>query len=614
MTMRPATVEKGLELAPAQQEQLDALAASVGREQAIWLSGYFAGLAEMRGDRSREGANVALFPARVVPASVGTSPAPAQAGVALLYGSETGNCRQLAEDFAARLSGKGLAVRVSGMESYKPRQLPHEKILLLITSTHGDGEPPQAAKDFFDFVESQKASRLDGLRYAVLALGDSTYEKYCEAGKRLDRRLEELGAARLASRVDCDVDYDVPADQWMDDIIAAISSEAGADAVLALVPQTLSPSRYSKRNPFSATVIDNLVLSGRGSSKETRHVEISLAGSGLSYQPGDALGIVASNDQTIVENILALGGWSENTPVSIGGKDKTLGEALLRDFEVMTATPRFLEQWAARGDSSTLKELLAPGTDHERRRFLRHHHVADIMRAYPVPDFPAEDFLAGLRSMQPRLYSIASSPMAAPDEVHLTVSTVCYQLHGEDRTGLASGYLARKAQVGTTLPVYIEPNPRFRLPADEASIIMIGAGTGIAPYRAFLQEREARGALGKSWLFLGERNFRADFLYQTEWQAHLKSGLLTRMDVAFSRDRAVKRYVQHRLLDRAKELYAWLEEGAHLYVCGDAERLAPDVHAALLTIVRQEGGLDAEAAETYLENLRREQRYQRDVY
>ena len=614
MTVRAIIGAEGPKLGSAQQAQLDALAASVGRDQAIWLSGYFAGLAEMRSDSLREGASVGLVPAHVSSGPTNLTASPAQTAIALLYGSETGNGRQLAEEFAQRLSAKGFAVRPCSMEGYKPRQLANEKVLLLITSTHGDGEPPQGAKDFFEFVEGPKAPRLEGVRFAVLALGDSTYEKYCEAGKKLDRRLEELGAVRLVPRKDCDVDYDVLAGQWMDDVIAQMPADSRGDRAHQPVHATPARSSYTKRNPFAATVIDNLVLTGRGSSKETRHIEISLAGSGLSYQPGDALGLFARNDQRTVETILARGGWSDSQVVSVAGKQKPLSEALSSDFEIMTVTPHFLEKWAGFGDFPELKVLLGSGAEKEQRQFLRHHHVADILRDFRLQGLAPQDFLTGLRPMQPRLYSIASSPAATPDEAHLTVSTVRYDLHGENRTGLASGYLAHHAKSGTELPVYIQANPHFRLPADDAAIIMIAAGTGIAPYRAFLQEREARGASGKSWLLFGERNFRSDFLYQTEWQAHLKSGLLTRMDVAFSRDRPQKRYVQHRLKENAKALYAWLREGAHLYVCGDADKLAPDVHSALLDVVSEEGCLGGERAQAYLEDLRREHRYERDVY
>jgi sulfite reductase (NADPH) flavoprotein alpha-component len=320
------------------------------------------------------------------------------------------------------------------------------------------------------------------------------------------------------------------------------------------------------------------------------------------------------NDVRVVEAILAQTGLGGETSVAHKCDKVSLAHALTSDFEIVTATPRFLETWAKLSGAAMLQRLIAPEHAAERNAFLHNHHVIDILRLFPVPDIEAADLLAGLRPLQPRLYSIASSLTAAPDEAHLTVATVRYQLHGEPRAGVSSGYLAIHAAPDTTLPVYVQRNQHFRLPSDDAPIIMIGAGTGIAPYRAFLQEREARGAGGKSWLFFGERNFRTDFLYQTEWQAYLRDGLLTRMDVAFSRDRADKAYVQHKLRENAADAFAWLEDGAHLYVCGDAARMAPDVHATLLAIVQQQGRLGPEAAEDYLRTLQRDHRYQRDVY
>jgi sulfite reductase (NADPH) flavoprotein alpha-component len=503
------------------------------------------------------------------------------------------------------------------MEGYKLRALKDERYLLVITSTHGEGDPPQSALGFFEFIEGRKAPKLPELKFSVLALGDSTYEKYCEAGKRLDRRLEELGATRLAPRVDCDVDYETAAEQWMDTVQPLLPKEHGPHgAVLSLVPQTPAAAAplFDKRNPFDAPVIENLVLTGRGSSKETRHIEFSLAGSGLTYEPGDALGLLPLNDTALVDALLAQTGLDGDTRVARKEGEIQLAYALASEFEIVAATPRFLETWARLSGAAALQRLIAPENVAERNAFLRSHHVIDIVRAFPVGGIGATDFLGGLRPLQPRLYSIASSLSAAPDEVHLTVASVRYELHGEPRAGVASGHLALCAEPDTTLPVYIQSNPHFRLPADDVPIVMIGAGTGVAPYRAFLQEREARGASGRSWLFFGERNFRSDFLYQVEWQAHLRSSILTRMDVAFSRDRSEKHYVQHRLKEKAADLHAWLEEGAHLYVCGDAAHMAPDVHAALLAVLQEQGRLGPDAAEDYLRTLQRDHRYQRDVY
>jgi sulfite reductase (NADPH) flavoprotein alpha-component len=602
------------DLTPAQQTQLEALAATLTREQALWVSGYFAGIGRLGSVK-----DVFMGPASAIPAANATIT------VTVLYGSETGNSATLAESLGTRLRRAGLDVRVSDMDSYKVRQLKDEKYLFVVTSTHGEGDPPQSALNFFEYVEGRKAPRLPGLQFAVLALGDSTYERYCEAGKRLDRRLEDLGATRLHPRADCDVDYDGPAAQWINDVERTLpqqsgTTDAGAPTASVITLPAPASAIFDKRNPFLATIIENIVLTGRGSSKETRHIELSLSGSGLVYQPGDALGFMPRNDPAAVEAILSRAGLDGDILVDVKtGADAKTGRAALRDalashFEIVTATPRFLQTWAELSGATELRRLSAPENASERSRFLNDHHVIDILRAFPVAGVAASDIVAALRPLQPRLYSIASSPAVAPDEVHLTVSTVRYDLHGEPRAGVASGYLAASGQPDTTLPVYIQANPHFRLPNDDTAIVMIGAGTGIAPYRAFLQEREARGSAGRSWLFFGERNFRTDFLYQTEWQDHLQSGVLSRIDLAFSRDRAEKTYVQHRIREKARDLYAWLEGGAHLYVCGDAANLAPDIHAALLAVVQEQGHLGPEAAEDYLRGLQRDHRYQRDVY
>jgi sulfite reductase (NADPH) flavoprotein alpha-component len=602
-------------LAPAQWEHAQALARSITPNQAIWLSGYFAGLEE-----ARRGPADGLAPS---PQAVGGAPealdAPAEGRtLTILYGSETGNSRDVAETLAEAAGAAGRAATVADMADYKLRKLKDEQDLLVVVSTYGEGDPPQGAVDFFEFLEGRKAPRLPDLRFSVLALGDSTYERYCEAGKRVDRRLEELGARRIHPRIDCDVDYEDLAESWTKEVVAELAGEKGERAAAARpvngANAVLGAAAFDKKNPFHATVIDNLVLTGRGSSKETRHIELSLEGSGLTYQPGDALGVVARNDPKQVEALLETLGISPEAEVETRGGRVALAEALEGGFEIGVAAPRFLERWAEIADAKALRRLADPQNAAERTAFLRDNHVIDIVRAFPAKGVAPDAFVAGLRPLQPRLYSIASSLAAAPDEAHLTVATVRYALNGLARTGVASGHLASRAEPDGTLPVYVQANPHFRLPKDDAPIVMIGAGTGVAPYRAFLQEREAREASGKAWLFFGERNFRSDFLYQTEWQAWLKDGLLARMDVAFSRDRAEKLYVQHRLLEKAKDLFAWLEEGAHVYVCGDAAHLAPDVHEALTTAVQQQGGLGREAAGEYLRALQRDDRYQRDVY
>jgi sulfite reductase (NADPH) flavoprotein alpha-component len=600
-------------LTGAQSEQLEALATSLTAEQALWISGYFAGIGAAMRNTAPDAA------AKPSPASGSGSEAPSRT-LTVLYGSETSNSANLSRKLAEAARAAGLAPQVVDMADYKPRRLKDEQDILIITSTHGEGDPPQPAADFFEFIEGRKAPRLPGLRYAVLALGDSSYEHFCAAGKRLDRRLAELGATRLRPRIDCDVDYDEAAADWTGAVLALLSVErtgaSGRPAPLVSMASTrhAPAAAIDKANPAFATVIDNLVLTGRGSSKETRHIELSLDDARLTHQPGDALGVVPRNDPTAVEAVLAALALPGSTPVSLKNGETTLETALEREFEITVATPRFLRHWAELSGAAELERLAEEGHAGECATFLRGHHIVDIMRRFPGPGIEARQFVAGLRPLQPRLYSIASSAAALPGEAHLTVATVRYDLHGRTRLGVASGFLATHGAPDARIPVYVQPNPLFRLPADDRPIIMIGAGTGVAPYRAFLQEREARGAGGKTWLFFGERHFRTDFLYQTEWQEFLKSGALSRMNVAFSRDSAEKTYVQHRMLEHAGDIYAWLEQGANVYVCGDAASLAPDVHRALTSIVSGQGGLEPDAADEYVRNLQRDRRYQRDVY
>jgi sulfite reductase (NADPH) flavoprotein alpha-component len=591
----------GPALTPEQWRLVEALTQSLDPAQARWLGGYFTGLeAGLRSPPSQ-----AVSPTQRVGRKL-----------TILYGTETGNAAELARALETAAKAKGLVCNLADMADYKVRQLAQEEDVLIVVSTYGEGDPPQPATGFFEFVEGRKAPKLEGKRFAVLALGDSTYEFYCEAGKRLDRRFEELGGERLTPRVDCDIDYEETAEAWTQAIVEQIAAEAGPATVPAAAAPSLAPpaSVHDKRNPFPAPVVDNIAIVGRGSTKETRHIEFSLEGSGLVYEPGDALGIAASNDPAVVAALIDTLSLHPDAEFEHKGQTVRLNEALTHRFEITTATPRFLDYWALLSEADALKELLQDDRTGDRSVFLHTHHIIDIVRRFPVENIMPQGFVSALRPLQPRLYSLASSLAAAPDEAHLTVAPVRYDLQGEPRCGVASGLLADRAEPDTVLPVYIQSNPHFRLPGDDAPIIMIGAGTGVAPYRAFLQEREVRGAGGKSWLFFGERNFRTDFLYQTEWQDWLKDGILERMDVAFSRDGREKLYVQHRMGEQSRDIFAWLEEGAHVYVCGDAAHLAPDVHEALIDIVASEARTSREAAEDYVRSLQTDHRYQRDVY
>jgi sulfite reductase (NADPH) flavoprotein alpha-component len=605
-------------LSADQWHRVDTLAADLTPEQAIWISGFFAGL----GHRASDTGKPVAIADGLAPPALAVSPPAASRTLTVLFGSETGNSAGLAKTLAGAAKAQGVAVELASMADYKVRRLKEEQDLLVVTSTHGEGDPPQTAVGFFEFLESRKAPQLPHVRFAVLALGDSTYERYCEAGRRIDRRLEALGAHRLAARVECDVDFEDAAAAWIEAVVSKLAPAAQVapplrvfSAAAGAAPIHAVAAAFDRKNPFLAPVVDNIVLTGRGSSKETRHIELSLAGSGLAYRPGDALGVVPRNDPALVAALLDRLALPADRTVNVKQQSLPLGEALAGAFEITAATPRFLEHWAKVSSARQLQDLARPDRSGERTAFLRQHHVLDIVERFPVPGIDAEALLAGLRPLQPRLYSIASSLAAAPDEAHLTVSTVRYDLNGRARTGVASGHLACQTGDDAAVPVYIQATPHFLLPDDDDTpILMIGAGTGIAPYRAFMQEREARGARGRSWLVFGERNFRTDFLYQVEWQAILRSGALTRMDVAFSRDGAAKVYVQDRLRQHGRDVYAWLEDGARLYVCGDATGMAPGVHAALLDVVQRHGGMSRAVATEYLASMQRDHRYLLDVY
>ena len=599
----------------AEQWQLvEALGSSLTPEHAYWISGYFAGLGSAL---LRSSGTVSQSPDVCIPPVVTQAEPVAARSLTILHISETGNSTELAIRLAALAVEQGLSPTLVGIADYKVRKLKEEQDLLIITSTHGEGDPPQSGMEFFEFVEGRKAPSLSGLRYAILALGDMSYEHFCGAGKRLDERFEALGAKRLQPRVDCDVDYEDPAAVWSTGILALLAAEQASAISSVASPskttggtQQANNSVYSKRNPFPATVIDNIVLSGRGSTRETHHIEISLADSGLTYEPGDALGIAAHNDPAMVEALLAALNMNPDAPLTVKGQTTTLFDALGKSFEITTATLRFLDHW---GELTGTTDIFSAMDNTKRAAFLHDNHIIDIIRTYPLKGLDPQRFVDGLRPLQPRLYSIASSLSICPDEAHITIAPVRYKLHGEPRSGVASGHLADRAIADSVLPVYIQSNPHFRLPSNGEPIIMIGAGTGVAPYRAFMQEREANGG-GRSWMFFGERNFRTDFLYQTEWQDWLKNGVLTKMEVAFSRDGAEKVYVQHRIYEHAHDVYAWLEEGAYIYLCGDASHMAPDVHNILVTVIEEQASVQREEAEEYLRDLQRDGRYQRDVY
>ncbi|WP_339309279.1 assimilatory sulfite reductase (NADPH) flavoprotein subunit [Paenibacillus sp. FSL k6-2145] len=603
---------------PFNQEQvelLNRLIPTLTDGQRTWLSGYIAAI--------QASATIAA-PANLVQAAPTTGIAPVSAPpvsreVTVLFGSQTGNSSGLSKKLAKKLEEQGLQVTLSSMGDFKPNGLKKIENLLIIVSTHGEGEPPDNAIPLHEFLNSKRAPKLEGLRYSVLALGDTSYEFFCQTGKDFDKRLQELGGTALVPRVDCDVDFDEPAAEWMNEVLASLSSTSAAASTVTTEAVTAAvnggESEYDRTNPFKAEVLENLNLNGRGSDRETRHIELSLEGSSLDYEPGDSLGVFPENHPRLVDELIAAMGWNadERVTVNKNGDQASVHEALLRYFEITAVTKPVVEQLAKLNPESGLTALLAD--DSEFRTVMNSCDLLDLVQDYNLKGIPAAEFVAVLRKIPARLYSIASSSKSFPDEVHLTVRTVRYEARGRERYGVCSVHLAERIEAGDTLPVYIQHNPNFKLPENpDTPIIMVGPGTGVAPFRSFLGEREETGAEGKTWLFYGDQHFSTDFLYQTEWQRWLKDGVLTKMDVAFSRDTEQKVYVQHRMLEHSKELYQWLQEGASVYICGDEKKMAHDVHAALTTILEQEGGLSPEQASEYLTRLQQEKRYQRDVY
>ncbi|WP_028399948.1 assimilatory sulfite reductase (NADPH) flavoprotein subunit [Ectobacillus panaciterrae] len=593
-----------------QAELLNRLLPTLTESQKFWLSGYLA---------ASQPVSVPGTPS--APASefsAGSTGQKISKEVTILYGSQSGNAQGLAAKAGKTLEGRGFQVTVSSMSDFKPNNLKKVQNLLIVVSTHGEGEPPDNALSFHEFLHGKRAPKLDDLRFSVLSLGDSSYEFFCQTGKEFDQRLAELGGTRLYPRVDCDLDYDEPAAQWLEGVFGGLSEAQGGSAApaLAAAPQA-GESAYSRTNPFKAEVLENLNLNGRGSNKETRHLELSLEGSGLTFEPGDSLGIYPENDPVLVDMLLKEIKWNPEEMVTVNkqGDVYPLKEALTSQFEITGLTKALLKQVAQLSANEDLQGLVSPGNEEQLKAYIEGRDLLDLVRDFGSWGESAQEFVSVLRKMPPRLYSIASSLSANPDEVHLTIGAVRYDAHGRERKGVCSILCAERLQSGDTLPIFIQPNKNFKLPEKpETPIIMVGPGTGVAPFRSFMQEREETGAEGKSWMFFGDQHFVTDFLYQTEWQKWVKDGVLTKMDVAFSRDTDEKVYVQHRMLEHGKELFEWLQEGAAVYICGDKKNMASDVHNALLEIIEKEGGMSREQAEAYIADMKQQKRYQRDVY
>ena len=556
--------------------------------QLAWLSGYC---------WSQAGGQ-AVQPGIGTPAAAAPAPAAEPLRVAVISASQTGNARKVAAELQQRLAAAGVNAVHTAAADYKPKNIAGEQLVLLVTSTQGEGEPPEEALSLYKLLSGKKAPKLSGLKFAVLGLGDSSYPMFCGAGKSFDELLAKLGGERLLERQDCDLEYQAEAAAWLDKIVPLVGSLAAAPA-----------SAYNKANPFPATLLARQKITGRDSEKDVRHIEIDLSGSGLQYRAGDALGVWFENDPAVVDEILAAVSLKGDEPVNASGQGKTVREALLHDWEIGLNTPQFVQGYAEISGNPELKEAAADAS-----AYAAANPIAGIVSQYPAA-LTAEQLAGLLRPLAPRLYSISSAPEEVGEEVHLTVGVLRYEHNGIPRTGAASSFLGERLEEEGSVRVFVEENPRFRLPENpETPVIMIGAGTGVAPFRAFMQQRAANGDSGKNWLIFGNQHFTQDFLYQTEWQSWAKDGLLNKYDFAWSRDQEEKIYVQHKIREEAAELWQWLQQGAHIYVCGDASRMAKDVEQALLDTIAEQGSLSADDADEYLDNLRQEGRYQRDVY
>ncbi|MBY5092405.1 NADPH-dependent assimilatory sulfite reductase flavoprotein subunit [Citrobacter freundii] len=589
-----------LPLNPEQLARLQAATTDFTPAQLAWVSGYFWGVLNQQ-----PGSNV-----------VATAPVAEMPGITLISASQTGNARRVAEALRDDLIAAKLNVTLINAGDYKFKQIANEKLLIVVASTQGEGEPAEEAVALHKFLLSKKAPKLDNTAFAVFGLGDTSYEFFCQAGKDFDAKLAELGGERLLDRVDADVEYQAAATQWRARLVDVLKARAPAAPSVQVAASgavnEVHTSPYTKEAPLTASLAVNQKITGRDSEKDVRHIEIDLGDSGLRYQPGDALGVWYQNDPALVKELVELLWLKGDEPVTVEGKTLSLAEALQWHFELTVNTGNIVENYATLTRSETLLPLV--GDKAQLQHYAATTPIVDMVRFSPA-QLDAQALVELLRPLTPRLYSIASSQAEVESEVHVTVGVVRYEIEGRARAGGASSFLADRVEEEGEVRVFIEHNDNFRLPANpQTPVIMIGPGTGIAPFRAFMQQRAADGAEGKNWLFFGNPHFTEDFLYQVEWQRYVKEGVLSRIDLAWSRDQKEKVYVQDKLRQQGAELWRWINDGAHIYVCGDANRMAKDVERALLEVIAEFGGMDIEAADEFLSELRIERRYQRDVY
>ena len=588
-----------IQLSPLNEQQLSALTsltAGLNREQLLWINGYFQGFLASSGTTQQ----------------VVKSQPKSDKQLKILYGTHTGRSKTIAGKLAEKLASRGVEVVSVGLDDYKTRQLISETNVVFIVSTHGEGEPPAMAEDFHGFITGKRSPKLPNLNYSVVALGDKSYKFFCKTGIDIDQALEKSGANSILPILTLDVDFDEEIDRWIADF-TDVFAEIPADEIQSNIQNSTENSEtYTRRNPFLATVVDKVKITGRDSDKEVYHVELSLEGSGITYEPGDSVGILANNPPQLVNDILTISGFKRDESVTIKEGVFSLSEALSNHLEITVINRDVVQKYQEIVKNNELQKVIE--SEELLDQYLYGHDVLDLLEDFPF-SFSAQDFTDVLRAFPARLYSISSSQAAVGDEVHITVSTVRYSNKGRLRGGACSTYLADRIEIDSQVAVFIEKNPAFKLPENEETpVILIGAGTGVAPYRAFLQQREANNQKGKIWLFFGERRFHSDFLYQVEWQKLLKDGYLEKIDVAFSRDQEEKIYVQTRLIEKQKEVFEWLKNGASIYLCGDMKQMAHDVQNTLLRIFETQGGLTEEKALEYLKTLKKEKRFQTDVY
>ena len=600
--------EAVLPLSTEWQQQLDQFSAT----QLAWLSGYCWA-------RSQNGQAAAVGSAAASVSAVAAAPAAVARKITVLSASQTGNARRVAEQLLVQLQEASLDAQLVAAGDYKAKNIASEDILLIVASTQGEGEPAEEAVSLHKFLHGKKAPQLAQLSYAVLALGDTSYPNYCQAGKDFDAVLEKLGATRLAERVDCDLDFQAASEAWRTQVagvvqqLAAASAAPAADAAPSASSSVVAEQHYSKENPYSATLSVSQKITANDANKDVRHIEIDLADSGIHYAAGDALGVWFSNDEALVAEVLGLAGLSGDEKVSLAnGQSLSIKEALTFHDELTQNTPQFIKGYAELSQNAALLQLIQDTT--ALQAAVDCTPIAGILHDYPHA-ISAEQLHGLLRPLTPRMYSIASAQAEVETEVHLTVGRVAYEHHGQAYTGGASGFLSDRVEEGGEIKVFVEPNKNFRLPENgDTPIIMIGAGTGVAPFRAFIQQRDNNGDAGLNWLVFGNQKFTDDFLYQAEWLQYRKNGLLNKVSTAWSRQGKEKVYVQHKLRENAADVWQWLQNGAHVYVCGDALKMAKDVEQALLDIIAEHGNMSPDDADEYLSELRENKRYQRDVY